>query len=331
MLLLVKSETLIPNVKDALVRLGLEHTVARNGGNDIAFEISVDSSALAPQRIAQELSAFGAIYHQRSRTPLLDALPDDFAVEVSAPGGVKVMFGGNHPSVLIAGPCALEEPERLELTAAYLRTMGARVLRGGAVKPRTSPHDFQGVGRAGFRWLAEAAHRHGMACVSEALSEDDVPEALEYLDLIQVGARNMQNFSLLRKLGQGRRPVLLKRSPGSTLREWALAAEHLLSQGNNRVIFCERGVRGLERELRYTLDLAGAAWMQERFRLPMVIDPSHATGSKQIIPRCARAAVAMGFSGVMLEVHPEPSAALSDALQALSFEEAAPLKQLFQQ
>jgi 3-deoxy-7-phosphoheptulonate synthase len=171
--------------------------------------------------------------------------------------------------------------------------------------------------------LADAAHSFGMACISEALSEDDVPEAAEFLDIIQVGARNMQNFALLRKLGRCGKPVMLKRGPGSTLSEWAAAAEYLLNEGNRRIILCERGVRGLEAELRYTLDLAGAAFMQHRYSLPVVIDPSHATGMKQILDSCTAGAIAMGFAGVMLETHPRPVEARSDALQALSPDEFA--------
>ena len=177
------------------------------------------------------------------------------------------------------------------------------------------------MGRSGYALLAEAAHANGMACISEALSEDDVPEAVEYLDLIQIGARNMQNFALLRKLGRCGKPVMLKRNPGATLQEWASAAEYLLKEGNRRVILCERGVRGLESELRYTLDLAGAAFMQHRYSLPVVIDPSHATGVKQILEACTTGALAMGFAGVMLETHPRPVEARSDANQALTPEE----------
>jgi 3-deoxy-7-phosphoheptulonate synthase len=195
------------------------------------------------------------------------------------------------------------------------------VLRGGAVKPRTSPHDFQGVGRSAYQWFAEIAHEYGMLAASEALSEADVPEALEYLDIVQIGARNMQNFALLKLLSQSRKPVILKRGPGATLREWAFAAEYLLSGGNTQVILCERGVRGLEAELRYTLDFAGAAWMQQRYRLPVIIDPSHATGSTALLPVCTAATMAMGFAGVMLETHPNPVEAKSDALQALRLEE----------
>jgi 3-deoxy-7-phosphoheptulonate synthase len=157
----------------------------------------------------------------------------------------------------------------------------------------------------------------------ETLSEDDVSDAVEYLDIIQVGARNMQNFALLRKLGRGHKPVMLKRGPGASLQEWAAAAEYLLAEGNRRVILCERGVRGLERELRYTLDLAGAAFMQLRYSLPVVIDPSHATGVKQLLEACTAGAVAMGFAGVMLETHPKPVEARSDALQALTHDEFA--------
>ena len=323
MLLFLHSQDKLSAAREALVGLGLECSVAKNG-DSVVITVKNESSLLPISQQTSILSQFGTISVPASRTPCLDRLPSNHSVVVEGPKSTRVEFTSNGGApVWISGPCAVESRENLEDIAAFLSNLGVRVLRGGAVKPRTSPHDFQGVGREGFHWLADVAHRFGMLAVSEALSEDDVDDALEYLDIVQIGARNMQNFALLKKLAQGDRPVLLKRAPGATLKEWALAAEYLVAGGNTRVILCERGVRGLERELRYTLDLAGAAWMQQRYHLPVVVDPSHATGNKFLLGTCTKGALAMGMSGVMLEVHPRPVDAKSDALQALTFPEFA--------
>jgi 3-deoxy-7-phosphoheptulonate synthase len=322
-LLFLRSKDQVPAAKERLTHLGVEYQVAK--GESAVIELRAHLSIYPPQVLATKLGDLGRVEIVASRTPLLDSLPSGHEVVVEARGLREPLRFRNHPrqAVWIAGPCSLDDTNNLRENAERLARLGVRVLRGGAVKPRTSPHEFQGVGRSGYALLADAAHGAGMACVSEALSEDDVPEAAEFLDIIQVGARNMQNFALLRKLGRCGKPVMLKRGPGATLQEWAAAAEYLLHEGNRRVILCERGVRGLESELRYTLDLAGAAFMQHRYSLPVVIDPSHATGVKQILEACTAGALAMGFAGVMLETHPRPVEAKSDALQALTAEDFA--------
>lgn len=323
MILFLRSKDQVLAAKERLTTLGVEHQIS--GGDQPVVEIRAHLSIYPPQVLATRLGDLGRVEMVRSRTPLLDAIPSGFEVVVDAKGLREPVRFRNQPrdAVWIAGPCSLDESNNLREAAARLAKLGVQVLRGGAVKPRTSPHEFQGVGRSGYALLAEAAHAQGMACISEALSEDDVPEAAEFLDIIQVGARNMQNFALLRKLGRCGKPVMLKRGPGATLLEWASAAEYLLHEGNRRVILCERGVRGLETELRYTLDLAGAVFMQHRYSLPVVIDPSHATGVKQVLDACTAGVIAMGFAGVMLETHPRPVEAKSDALQALTPEDFA--------
>ncbi len=315
MLLYLKSKDLLCEARERLTELGLEHTFLPQTQ---VFELKADASIYAPRVIKERLEEFGRIEGGRERTPLLDLLPARHEVVVKGRTFAPISFRNQAKPVWIAGPCSLDEENDIRENAKRLSGLGVQVLRGGAVKPRTSPHEFQGLGNKGFQILAEAAHEFGLAAVSEALSEADVEEAVRHLDIIQVGARNMQNFPLLKKLGRAGKPILLKRAPGSTLREWALAAEYLLSEGNRDVILCERGVRGLERELRYTLDLAGAAFMQERYSLPLVIDPSHATGLKQILAACTAGILAMGFAGIMLETHPHPVNALSDSLQALA-------------
>lgn len=320
MLLFLRSKDQILAARERLTELGTGYSLLTSENSVPVFEIKANLSIHSPSALAERLREFGRVEFSASRTPLLDALGPRHEVVVEARGLREPLRFVNQAKkpIWIAGPCSLDEQNNLRETAARLAQLGVQVLRGGAVKPRTSPHEFQGVGRSGYRILAEAAHEHGMAAISEALSEDDVTEAAEYLDIIQVGARNMQNFALLRKLGRCSKPVMLKRGPGATLMEWASAAEYLLAEGNKRVILCERGVRGLEQELRYTLDLAGAAFMQHRYHLPVVIDPSHATGVKQVLEACTAASLAMGFAGVMLETHPRPVEAKSDALQALT-------------
>jgi 3-deoxy-7-phosphoheptulonate synthase len=199
------------------------------------------------------------------------------------------------------------------------------MLRGGAYKPRTSPYDFQGLGVEGLELLAEARRVTGLPVVTEVMDTADVELVAEHADVLQVGARNMQNYALLRRLAAAPRPVLLKRSPCGTVREWLLAAEYLLSAGNPRVILCERGIKTFETETRNTLDLAAVALVKELSHLPVIVDPSHATGSRTLVPPMSRAALAAGADGLMIEIHPRPERALCDGSQALDLEEFSSL------
>ena len=196
---------------------------------------------------------------------------------------------------------------------------GAKILRGGAFKPRTSPYSFQGLGKAGLQLLAEARRETGLPIITEVMDTKDLDLVGEYADCLQVGARNMQNFALLRRLGQLRKPILLKRSPAATVKEWLLAAEYLLAGGNSQVVLCERGIRSYDPELRNTLDLAGMALARQLSHLPVIADPSHATGRRDLIPAMSRAALAAGADGLIVEVHPDPANALSDGIQSLDF------------
>jgi 3-deoxy-7-phosphoheptulonate synthase len=229
-------------------------------------------------------------------------------------GGVE--FGGPDV-VVIAGPCSVESRGQLLETARAVAAAGASMLRGGAYKPRTSPYDFQGLGVEALRLLAEAREETGLPVVTEVISTDDVDVVAEYADMLQVGARNMQNFALLRRLAATPRPVMLKRGPSATIKEWLLAAEYLLAGGNPAVVLCERGIKTFETDTRNTLDLAGAVLARELSHLPVVVDPSHATGRRSLVPASARAAVAAGVDGLMIEVHPRPDEALSDGPQSL--------------
>jgi 3-deoxy-7-phosphoheptulonate synthase len=231
-------------------------------------------------------------------------------------GGVHI---GGPEVVVIAGPCSVESEEQILSTARAVKAAGAKMLRGGAYKPRTSPYDFQGLGAEALRLLDRARKEIGLPVVTEVMSTEDVDIICEHADMLQIGARNMQNFALLRALATIRKPIMLKRGPSATVKEWLLAAEYLLAGGNSQVVLCERGIRTFETETRNTLDLAAVALAKELSHLPVIADPSHGTGRPSLIPPMARAAVALGADGLMVEVHPCPERALSDGPQSLTF------------
>lgn len=227
---------------------------------------------------------------------------------------------GGQDAVVMAGPCSVETREQVTRTAYAVKHHGASILRGGAYKPRTSPYDFQGLGVEGLRLLRNAGDAVGMPIVTEVMSEEDVAVVADYADMLQVGARNMQNFALLKKLAKTQKPILLKRGPSATVKEWLSAAEYLLHGGNERVVLCERGIKTFDSSLRNTLDLAAVPLVKEMTHLPVVVDPSHATGKRSIVGICAKAAVAIGADGVIVEVHPDPDSAWSDGAQSLTFD-----------
>lgn len=233
-------------------------------------------------------------------------------------GGVRI---GNGSFVVIAGPCSVESREQLISTARAVKAAGAKLLRGGAYKPRTSPYDFQGLGFEALQLLGEARAETGLPVVTEVMGTEDVEAISEHVDMLQVGARNMQNFALLKRLSALDKPVLLKRGPSASIREWLLAAEYLLVGGNPNVVLCERGIKTFETETRNTLDLAGLALARELSHLPVIADPSHGTGRRSLIAPMSHAAAAAGADGVMIEVHPFPEQALSDGPQSLPFED----------
>ncbi|MDH7577681.1 MAG: 3-deoxy-7-phosphoheptulonate synthase [Bacillota bacterium] len=232
----------------------------------------------------------------------------------------EVIFGSPEV-VLMAGPCAVEERESFLACARALRQVGVRVLRGGAFKPRTSPYSFAGLGQAGLEILAEAREFTGMAVVTEVLDPRDVELVAAYADILQIGSRNMQNFALLREAGRSGLPVLLKRGMAATCEEWLLAAEHLRVAGNEQIILCERGIRTFETQTRNTLDLSAVPVLKELGPYPVVVDPSHAAGKRELVGALARAAVAAGADGLLIEVHPNPAAALCDGRQSLELKD----------
>jgi 3-deoxy-7-phosphoheptulonate synthase len=229
-------------------------------------------------------------------------------------GGVNI---GGPEVVVIAGPCSVESREQLLETAQGVKRAGATMLRGGAYKPRTSPYEFQGLGIEALKILREARELTGLPVVTEVMSTEDLDLICEYADMLQVGARNMQNFALLRRLATVKKPILLKRGPSASVKEWLLAAEYLLSGGNTQVVLCERGIKTFETGMRNTFDLAAVALAKELSHLPVVADPSHGTGKQSLIGAVSRAAIAVGADGLIVEVHPCPERALSDGPQSL--------------
>lgn len=219
---------------------------------------------------------------------------------------------------LMAGPCAVENEEQIHESARAVKRAGATILRGGAYKPRTSPYSFQGLGLDGLRLLREAANANGLGTVSEVMAPAQLEHAVEYLDIVQIGARNMQNYDLLRELGQCGRPVLLKRGPSALITELLLAAEYVMDAGNPHVILCERGIRTFETATRNTLDINAVPLLKQLSHLPVIVDPSHACGRSELVPALALASAAAGADGVIVEAHPNPSEALSDGRQSLT-------------
>lgn len=227
---------------------------------------------------------------------------------------------GPDTMAIMAGPCAVETEEQLLCIARAVKASGATILRGGAYKPRTSPYSFQGLEEEGLRYMKTAAQETGLATICEVVSNEAIEAAVKYVDMIQIGARNMQNFILLKEAGRSGLPVLLKRGLCATVEEWLNAAEYIMSEGNPNVVLCERGIRTFETATRNTLDISAVPVMKEKTHLPIIVDPSHSTGSYKYVPSMAKAAVACGADGLMIEVHNDPAHALSDGPQSLTFE-----------
>ncbi len=265
----------------------------------------------------------------------IQAMPGvESAVRISAPYKfVSKEFKPNHTRIrlngieiggddfcVMAGPCSVENEKQIMETAEGVAAAGAKILRGGAYKPRTSPYDFQGLGVEGLKLLAKAREATGLAVVTEVMSDGEVGLVAEYADIMQVGARNMQNFALLKALGGCGRPVLLKRGMSSTIKELLMSAEYITAHGNANVILCERGIRTFETATRNTCDLAAVPLLNELTHLPVIVDPSHATGKRSLVPPLSRAAAAIGADGLIVEVHPRPERAMSDGAQSLTLE-----------
>jgi 3-deoxy-7-phosphoheptulonate synthase len=286
------------------------------GATRTAIGITGNQGAVDPSHFENLVGVAEAIRVSKPyKLITLDLRPEKTIVRVG-----DATIGGDELAI-IAGPCAIESRTQALAIAESVRRSGARFFRGGAYKPRTSPYAFQGLGEEGLKILAEVRDTHGLKIVTEALDEAGVDLVERYGDMIQIGARNMQNFSLLRRAGKARMPVLLKRGLSATLDEWLLAAEYIMSEGNYQIVLCERGIRTFTQHTRNTLDLAAIPAVRRISHLPVIVDPSHGTGKNYMVTPLARAGVAVGADGLIVEVHDQPDHALSDGAQALTLEQ----------
>ena len=317
------SEPQIQAVIDRLVGMGFDihrstgvrHTVLGAVGAKIDFDVR-DIEVL---KGVAEVLRISAPYKLASRA----FRPQGTIVKVGPPGR-EVEIGGQQV-IMMAGPCSVESQDQIQRSAEIVASCGARLLRGGAFKPRTSPYSFQGLGEEGLRYLREAADRCGLLVVSEVMDSGDLAMVLRYVDLLQVGARNMQNYNLLRGLGKVAKPVLLKRGTAATIEELLLSAEYIMAGGNYQIVLCERGIRTFESYTRNTLDISAIPVVKKLSHLPIIADPSHGTGRRDKVAPMARAAVAAGADGLLIEVHPSPDTALSDGAQSLAPDQFAAL------
>jgi 3-deoxy-7-phosphoheptulonate synthase len=306
------SEEQVQKVIESLVEVGYD--VHRSSGIDytVLGAVGVPHKPVDPRLFevlpgVREVVPVSEPYKLAGRT----FKAEDTIVDVA---GVPV---GGPEVIAMAGPCSVESPEQVAAVARSVAASGARILRGGAFKPRTSPYAFQGYGEEALKWMRAAADENGLAVISEVMDPRQIEMMMRYVDCLQVGARNVQNFDLLKELGRVRRPVLLKRGLSSTIEEWLLSAEYILCGGNSQVVLCERGIRTFETYTRNTLDISAIPVVKKRSHLPIVVDPSHGTGRREKVIPMARAAVAAGCDGLIIEVHNNPEKALSDGPQSL--------------
>jgi 3-deoxy-7-phosphoheptulonate synthase len=287
---------------------GVEHTILGVVGDRSRLDIGAFSLMPGVRDVVLVSTPYKLASHEFH--------PENTVVRV----GDHVLVGGMEVAVM-AGPCAVETEEQIESTAEMVASSGAQILRGGAFKPRSSPYSYQGLGIEGLKLLRKAADRHGLAVVTEVMTIEMIDTVAQYADLLQVGARNMQNYPLLTALGHAGKPVLLKRGMAATIQELLMSAEYILTEGNSDVILCERGIRTFETATRNTLDLSAVPVVKHLSHLPIIVDPSHGVGTRRFVASMARAAVAADADGIMIEIHPNPDKALSDGPQSLTFEE----------
>ena len=312
----------VAQVKKAIASLGLK-PVAIPGADRTAIGVIGNQGRVNDASI-RDIKAVMEVIHVTKPYKLVsrDFHPADTVVTL----GKKIKVGGASPFLVIAGPCAVESREQLMKTARLLKKTGVPVLRGGAYKPRTSPHSFQGMRESGLLLLDEVRKETGLLVVTEVVSPDHVGIVAEHVDILQIGARNMQNFDLLTEVGKTKKPVILKRGLSATVEEWLGSAEYILLGGNPNVVLCERGIRTFETATRNTADLAIIPLVRSMSHLPVIFDPSHATGKRPLVAPMALASIVAGAQGAMIEVHPEPERALSDGPQSLHFKEFEKLR-----
>ncbi len=340
MIVVMKTETSVQEVERLNQEFRRWNLTAETilGKHKVVIGLVGDTAALEPRQVEQ-LSPFieqvlriDQPFKQASREFRNGESSEIF---VDTPSGFAA-FGQNCPTVQVAGPCSVESEEMIVETARRIKAAGAKLLRGGAFKPRTSPYDFQGHGVTALGYLAAAREATGLGIVTEVMDAADLEKVAEVADVIQIGARNMQNFSLLKRVGAQPKPVLLKRGMSATIKDFLMAAEYIMAAGNSNVILCERGIRTFARQYtRNTLDLAAVPVLKSLTHLPIMVDPSHGTGKSEYVPTMAKAAIAAGADALMIEVHPNPAEALSDGPQSLTpdqfdrlMAQLAPLEQL---
>ena len=289
-----------------------KYNLELNKIKDFTYLVTGDTSIIDEQSV-KNLERVLSVHRITPPYKLASRLnhPENTIVNVNG-----IEFGGKE-QIVIAGPCSIESQEQIEEIARIVKESGAKVLRGGAYKPRTSPYFFQGLGEVGLKYLSEAGRKYGLKVISEIVNINDLPLFMKYVDIIQVGARNMQNFELLKDLGKVNKPILLKRNPASTIDEWLLSSEYILANGNPNVILCERGVKGFDRNTRYSIDFGQIEALRTLTHLPIVIDPSHASGDYRYVPNLVLASFACGVDGIMIEVHNDPLKSVSDGAQTL--------------
>jgi 3-deoxy-7-phosphoheptulonate synthase len=311
------SESDIEKVTRTISRLGLT-PVPIPGAERTAIGV-IGNQGWIDDAPLRDLAGIKEIIHVTKPYKLVsrDFHPSDTVVKL----GGRTRVGGKSPFMVIAGPCAIEGREQAFETASFLRKIGIPVMRGGAYKPRTSPHSFQGLREEGLEILDAVRKETGLLAVTEVMSPEQAEKVAEKADVLQIGARNMQNFELLREVGKTGKPVVLKRGLSATVEEWLASAEYILVEGNPDVVLCERGIRTFENATRNTADLSVIPLVKSISHLPVIFDPSHATGSRALVPSMAYASVVVGAHGVMIEVHPDPERALSDGMQSLNFSE----------
>ncbi len=308
------TEKQIEDIKGRIERENLEAHISKGMERTVIGVIGNPQPELKDALEFMEGVTEVVIVSRPFKLPSREFHPDDTVINV---GGVEI---GGGELVVMAGPCAVESREQLLECARVVKETGGQILRGGAYKPRTSPYSFRGLGRDGLDLLAEAREETGLPVITEVLSPQDVELVARTTDILQIGARNMQNFILLDEVGKVGKPVMLKRGFSATIEEWLLAAEYIMAQGNQEVILCERGIRTFETYTRNTLDLSAIPVVRKRSHLPIITDPSHATGKWYLVPPLALASAAAGSHGIMVEIHPHPEAALCDGAQALTFD-----------
>ncbi len=288
----------------ANISRGVERTVVGLIGPEDVLRVTPLEVFPGVEQVIPVLAPYKLVSREFKKEDSIVKINDEVKV-----GGKKI--------IVMAGPCSIEDKKGLRSVAKKIKKAGATVLRGGAFKPRTSPYDFQGLGEEGLKILAEVGKESGLATITEIMDVRDMDLICRYTDILQIGARNMQNFSLLKEVGKTKKPVMLKRGMSATIKEWLMSAEYILANGNFDVILCERGIRTFETETRNTLDINAISVVQQKSHLPVMADPSHGTGLWGLVPNAAKAAVAAGCDGLMIEVHDNPEEALSDGAQSL--------------